>query len=179
MIWYAARVRADRLDKATEDLEDRGYRTVVPMRQVARKPSRFSKSKARLEVVSIPAISGLVFVISELPITAADVWRIEQSPWEYLTHFYGSGDDPTPISRSEIALMEQVSDEIALAAAEMAAGKRDAIPAGKVVQIKEGPLAGFSGTVEGDLGNAISIWVHMMGQQTRATVSLDALELAE
>ena len=98
-----------------------------------------------------------------------EAWYIVKSV-RGVTGFVGEGNKPIPLTEAEVYQMgvEKHTIEVAYAV-------------GDTVRIVDGPLDGFTGTVETlDIdGNAVTVVVSMFGRETPVELQLDQVETVE
>lgn len=142
------------------DMADKIFDVLVP------KEKQIEIKNGKRKVVERKIFQGYVLV--EMKMTE-DAWYIVRNT-PNVTGFVGTGDEPTPVSKTEIDKIRKrmgVSDPT---------HKID-FRVGEVVSIVDGPFKGFDGAINDidALKGKIKVLVNMFGRET--PVELDALQV--
>ncbi len=176
-LWYVVNTYSGHEDKVKEKLTARAesmgfqdyiFRVVVPTEKVTREQKNGTKKE--VEQKMFPG-----YVLVEMIMTDEAWYIVRNTPG--VTGFIGSsgkGAKPTPLLPQEI-------DKIL---ANMGMSRLDAdkeLEVGAKVQIIDGPLKGFSGTIESiDKENArLNVLVDLFGQDTPAEVEMFQVSLQD
>ncbi len=134
---YENRVKSNLFARVKSlNLEDRIYEVEIPMEDVA------EIKNGRRVVTRRKVFPGYVMVRAEMD---DEVWAaVRNTPG--ITSFVGAGSKPTPLSRREVEAMLSIETP-----AEMRTSSTrkpaHGFEVGETVQVKEGPLADFSGQI--------------------------------
>ena len=110
---------------------------------------------------------GYVFVKM---VYSDDTWHVIRGVRGVSGFVGASGNDPIPLSEDEVYAMGVEKKEIIVNYA-----------VGDIVRILDGPLSGFTGTVDNiEIDkNAVSVIVSMFGRETSVDFQLDQIELSQ
>lgn len=145
---------------AARHLEDMIHEVVIPMETVTEITDQGPK------VVERKIFPGYVLVKM---VMTDDTWYVVKSV-RGVTGFVGDGNKPTPLTEEEVAQLGVEKHEVVVS-----------YGIGDTVTIIDGPLADFTGQVEGlDIEkNKVRVVVSMFGRETPVELELDQVESIE
>ena len=158
---YENKVKAN-IDKTIENrhLEDQILEVRVPMEDVVELKNG---EKKQVQRKMFPGYVLIHMVMND------DTWYVVRNI-RGCTGFVGPESKPVPLTEEEVRKLgvEKVSVEVNYAAGDM-------------VNVIDGPLEGFSGTVESvdTDNNSVQVTISMFGRETSVEFELDQLEKAE
>ncbi len=158
--WYALRCKPRKEDVVWQQLRSKGYDTFYPRLKVTPVNPRAKKLK--------PYFPGYMFV-------QIDLEKIGNSVFQWMPHTLGLvsfGGEPAAVPDNLIHAIRLRVDQINQAGGEVF----DGLKSGEVVQISNGPFAGYEAIFDARLPGSVRVRVllQLLGSQRQVPLVLDA-----
>lgn len=158
--WYALRCKPRKEDVVWQQLRSKGYDTFYPRLKVTPVNPRAKKLK--------PYFPGYMFV-------QIDLEKVGNSVFQWMPHTLGLvsfGGEPAAVPDNLIHAIRLRVDQINQAGGEVF----DGLKSGEVVQISNGPFAGYEAIFDARLPGSVRVRVllQLLGSQRQVPLVLDA-----